>query len=147
MQSTRSARTQEREAYFLSFAKAVRAQYPDVLLMVTGGFRTRRGMATAIREGDCDLIGIARPAVLNPSLPKNKIFNSEIEDTEVLYTKAFEKPWLEKITGNKIAGSGAESVRSLYTLLEFGDADMFDRNGTVNRFGKTASSCSRVNSI
>jgi hypothetical protein len=34
----KSERTLEREAYFLEFATEVRKRFPDLVLMVTGGF-------------------------------------------------------------------------------------------------------------
>lgn len=39
-------------------------------LMVTGGFRTRAGMSDALASGATDLIGIARPLVVEPDLPR-----------------------------------------------------------------------------
>jgi len=52
--------TRMREAYFADFAIAMRQQV-SIPLMVTGGFRTRSVMETAIESGSADLIGIARP--------------------------------------------------------------------------------------
>ena len=62
------ASTLAREAYFLEFAEKVR-ELADVPLMVTGGFRTERGMAQAIDSGATDLVGLARPLVVEPDLP------------------------------------------------------------------------------
>jgi 2,4-dienoyl-CoA reductase-like NADH-dependent reductase (Old Yellow Enzyme family) len=106
-----SARTQAREAYFLSFARDIRARFSDVPLMVTGGFRSRQAMEAAVRDGDCDLIGLARPAVLNPSLPLNTIFNPAIRDEEaVLYARRIYPSWLLNWLGLSIVGGGTESV-------------------------------------
>ncbi len=60
--------TQQREAYFLKFAEKARAA-TRVPLMVTGGFRTAEGMASAIASGAVDLIGLARPLAVEPDLP------------------------------------------------------------------------------
>ena len=59
----------QREAYFLSFAEALR-QRVEVPLAVTGGFRTAEGMAAAIRSGAVDLVGLARALALEPDLPR-----------------------------------------------------------------------------
>ncbi len=61
--------TRVREAYFLDYAAAVRA-VARMPLMVTGGFRTRAGMETALGEGDCDMIGIGRPLCWQPDFPR-----------------------------------------------------------------------------
>jgi hypothetical protein len=38
-------------------------------LMITGGFRTRAAMESAIADGDCDVIGLGRPLCTEPDLP------------------------------------------------------------------------------
>lgn len=48
--------------------------------MLTRGFRTRRGMVAVMQNNSCDMIGLARPAFLTPSLPKSIILNKEIPD-------------------------------------------------------------------
>jgi len=57
-----SASTRAREAYFLDYARSVRELAGDVPLAVTGGFRSRPAMDSAVRAGECDVVGIARPA-------------------------------------------------------------------------------------
>jgi 2,4-dienoyl-CoA reductase-like NADH-dependent reductase (Old Yellow Enzyme family) len=59
--------THTREAYFLEFARKVRF-VSKLPLMVTGGFRSRRGMQAALDEGAVDVIGLARPLILEPAL-------------------------------------------------------------------------------
>lgn len=59
--------TREREAYFLDYARTVRVAAGSVPLAVTGGFRTRSVMAAALSSGDCDVIGIGRPATISTS--------------------------------------------------------------------------------
>ena len=116
-----SARTQAREAFFLTFANAVRSRFPDVPLMVTGGFRTRGGMAAAIRAGDCDLIGLGRPTVLDPRLPRNIIFNPDKGDSDRLYTVRWDNTWsswMGRLMGSRSVGAGLETV-SIYTPFLF----------------------------
>lgn len=52
--------TKKREAYFLDYAERIRA-VATMPLMVTGGFRTREGMESALQDKVCDVIGIGRP--------------------------------------------------------------------------------------
>lgn len=61
--------TRSREAYFLEYARRVRA-VTALPLMVTGGFRSREVMEEALASGALDVIGMARPLALDPDLPK-----------------------------------------------------------------------------
>ncbi|KAI0198270.1 NADH:flavin oxidoreductase/NADH oxidase [Astrocystis sublimbata] len=106
----KSDHSKAREAFFLEFAKAIRHEFPSVPLMVTGGFRTRPGMRSALESGDCDLIGIGRPAVLDPKLPKEIVLNTNISDAEsTLRTQNIKTPWITKVTGIQAVSAGAES--------------------------------------
>lgn len=57
------ASARAREAYFLDYARTVRQLAGDVPLAVTGGFRSREGIASALADGDCAVVGLARPTV------------------------------------------------------------------------------------
>lgn len=57
--------TRRREAYFLEYAELIRAAV-DIPLMVTGGFRSRAAMNSALAEGGTDLIGLGRPLCVDP---------------------------------------------------------------------------------
>ncbi|MFG3615562.1 NADH:flavin oxidoreductase/NADH oxidase family protein [Nocardia sp. NPDC047654] len=61
MMGTAASSTRAREAYFLEYARTVRAQVGDIPLAVTGGFRSRAAMDDAVRSGECDVVGIGRP--------------------------------------------------------------------------------------
>ena len=61
--------TRQREAYFLDYAVRVRAELPDLPLMLTGGFRSAEAMAEAINSGAVDVIGLGRPLAAYPDLP------------------------------------------------------------------------------
>jgi hypothetical protein len=54
-----------REAYFLEYAKDIRAA-TTMPLMVTGGFRTVAGMNAALASATMDVVGIARPLCVDP---------------------------------------------------------------------------------
>ena len=60
--------TQQREAYFVDFALAMRARV-SVPLMVTGGFRLRQVMQQALDTGSADLIGLGRPMCVMTDAP------------------------------------------------------------------------------
>jgi 2,4-dienoyl-CoA reductase-like NADH-dependent reductase (Old Yellow Enzyme family) len=62
------ASTRRREAYFLEYAREIRAAYP-LPIMVTGGFRSRESMAEALAAGELDVVGLGRPVCIEPDLP------------------------------------------------------------------------------
>lgn len=57
-----------REAYFLDYARDIRAAVA-MPLMVTGGFRTVQGMNAALASGTMDVVGLARPLCVDPAAP------------------------------------------------------------------------------
>ncbi len=63
------ASTLAREAFFIDFAKKVRA-HVNTPLMLTGGFRTSEGMNQALEAEAFDLVGIARLMAIDPDAPK-----------------------------------------------------------------------------
>lgn len=115
--------TRLREAYFTEFAAKARKAAPETVVMVTGGFRTRVGMAAAVDGGACDLVGLARPTALEPALPREKMLNAEVGDEEavVVETVIGGGGWYRSIP---IIGLGTESVSGLMRFLgwevEFG---------------------------
>jgi tRNA-dihydrouridine synthase len=61
--------SREREAYFLDYARQIRA-VTRMPLMLTGGMRSRATMERVLAEGAIDVIGIARPMTHAPELPR-----------------------------------------------------------------------------
>ncbi|MGL4523793.1 MAG: NADH:flavin oxidoreductase/NADH oxidase family protein [Bacilli bacterium] len=59
--------TQQREAYFLNFAKKA-VQTLQTPIVVTGGWRNAEGMRDALETDNIAMVGIARPFVQNPKL-------------------------------------------------------------------------------
>ena len=60
--------TKAREAYFLRYAEQARA-VTGAPLMLTGGFRSHRGMLAAVVDGAVDVVGLGRPMCVDPELP------------------------------------------------------------------------------
>jgi 2,4-dienoyl-CoA reductase-like NADH-dependent reductase (Old Yellow Enzyme family) len=69
--------TKKREAYFIDYAKKAQ-ELITTPIVVTGGFRSQKGMEEAIANGEIDMVGIARPFALVPDLA-NRIFNGSYE--------------------------------------------------------------------
>lgn len=74
--SSHQTSSEAREAYFLDYARDIKSAL-DIPVMVTGGFRTRSGMDTALVEGATDLIGMGRPFIIDPAFP-HKLLAGEI---------------------------------------------------------------------
>ena len=72
--------TRKREAYFIDYAKKAQ-KLISTPLVVTGGFRSRKGMEEAVANGEIDMVGIARPFALVPDLA-NRIFNGNYETVQ-----------------------------------------------------------------
>lgn len=107
----KSASSKAREAFFVDFAAAIKARLPLIPLIVTGGFRTRQGMEYAVRQNKCDLVGLARPAVINPILPLEIILNPDVTDTGAIAHAEIIQAWsIARYIGIAAVGVGAETV-------------------------------------
>lgn len=92
--------TLAREAYFLEFAEKVRHTV-SVPLMVTGGFRSSRGMANAVSSGATDLVGVARPLAIEPDFPRRILSGEDFESAVTPITtgiKAIDKMALMEVS-------------------------------------------------
>jgi 2,4-dienoyl-CoA reductase-like NADH-dependent reductase (Old Yellow Enzyme family) len=69
MMGPRKQSTADREAYFLDYARTVRAR-TRLPLIVTGGFRSAAAMCAALTEDALDVVGIARPLTTEPDLSR-----------------------------------------------------------------------------
>ncbi|MBV1885641.1 MAG: NADH:flavin oxidoreductase/NADH oxidase family protein [Parvibaculaceae bacterium] len=81
---TRSESTIAREAYFLEYARDIRA-VTTMPLMVTGGFRSVEGMNAALASGQTDVIGVGRPLCVDPAI------SAKMLSGEVMQAPAFEQ--------------------------------------------------------
>ncbi|KAM0203162.1 hypothetical protein ACHAQI_010568 [Fusarium lateritium] len=103
--------TAAREAFFLDFAKAIRNEFPDLPLLVTGGFRSRKVIEDALRSKALDIVGLARPAVLDASTPSSTLLDMSKKDDEArAIAISIPTPWLLKKIGNYVIGAGYETV-------------------------------------
>ncbi|WPH03986.1 Hypothetical protein R9X50_00686900 [Acrodontium crateriforme] len=110
-EAKRTERTAKREAFFLEYAHEVRRKFPSLPLMVTGGFRSRRGMQAAVDEGGCDMVGIGRPSAVTPKLPTQIILNKEIPDEDAnLVLEQIKTPWIMGKLGLGALGAGMVTI-------------------------------------
>lgn len=98
--------TQIREAFFTDLAERVQKLNSKVPVQLGGGFRSRTGMADAVRSGVCDLVGPGRAAVLEPSIPRDILLNSDLPDEiAVALPHIVRGQWLARWTPVKVVGS------------------------------------------
>jgi 2,4-dienoyl-CoA reductase-like NADH-dependent reductase (Old Yellow Enzyme family) len=110
IRNSQNPATESREAFFLDFATQTRKRFPNLILMVTGGFRTRKGIETALKGGVCDLIGIGRPAVLSPDFPRLMMDDTYSEEqAQVVFSKV-QIPLSARLLKIRMFGGGAETV-------------------------------------
>ncbi|WP_421839040.1 NADH:flavin oxidoreductase/NADH oxidase family protein [Novosphingobium sp.] len=94
------ASTAAREAYFVDFAKTMRASL-TMPLLVTGGFRTRRAMNTALEQGGADVIGLGRPLCVDTAGPAKLLAGADELDRWENRLKLL-PPWLSFLGGLKM---------------------------------------------
>ncbi|WP_298191239.1 NADH:flavin oxidoreductase/NADH oxidase family protein [Novosphingobium sp.] len=95
-----AASTAAREAYFVDFAKTMRAAL-TMPLLVTGGFRTRRAMNLALETGGADVIGLGRPLCVDTAGPAKLLAGAEELDRWETKLKLL-PPWLSFLGGLKM---------------------------------------------
>lgn len=124
--------TRIRESYFTEFAERVaNITGTKCPLQLSGGFRSRTGMADAILSGACDLIGLGRTAVLEPDIPK-RLLNAEIDDDE-----AFAAPhivrgqWFSNMIPIKVVGSGLPIQFFYFNMRRLGAGLKSDPNKSI----------------
>jgi len=85
--------TKAREAYFLDYCEEVRKTVTSPL-MLTGGFRSSKGMNDALAAGVCDMVGIARSLALNPDFSNELLSGKDVKSMVKPLTTGF--PFLDR---------------------------------------------------
>ncbi|EXL66791.1 hypothetical protein FOPG_17061 [Fusarium oxysporum f. sp. conglutinans race 2 54008] len=76
-------RARARDAFFLHASQEIRNKFPDLVIILTGGFRSRTATVTALDSGTCSAVGIGRPAVKYPDLPNSIVLNKEAHTNQL----------------------------------------------------------------
>jgi 2,4-dienoyl-CoA reductase-like NADH-dependent reductase (Old Yellow Enzyme family) len=88
------------QPYFQTFSRLVKSRFPNIPIILTGGFRDRTSIENALVSGDTDMVGIARPAAVNPHLALSTILNREIDDKNATFHHSkVEAPWVVRQVG------------------------------------------------
>lgn len=113
--------TRIREAYFTDFADKVKALDTDIPIQLSGGFRSRTGMADAIASGECQLVGLGRSAILEPELPAKILLNPEYDDEGALAQSHIVRgQWFSNLIPIKVVGSGLGIQFFYYNMKRLG---------------------------
>jgi 2,4-dienoyl-CoA reductase-like NADH-dependent reductase (Old Yellow Enzyme family) len=80
--------TLEREAYFMDFTQMIRSSI-SCPIMLTGGFRTRKGIESALADGSFDMVGLARSLAMDPEIPIKLIAGEDYTSPVVKRTTGF----------------------------------------------------------
>ncbi|KAL5327177.1 hypothetical protein ACEPPN_004869 [Leptodophora sp. 'Broadleaf-Isolate-01'] len=122
-----------REAYYTEFAERVfQIEGSKCPIQLSGGFRSRTGMADAILSGACDLIGLGRTAVLEPDIPKRLLLNTDMTDDE-----AFARPhivrgqWFSNLIPVKVVGSGLPIQFFYFNMRRLGNGHSSDHDKSI----------------
>ncbi|GGE21271.1 NADH oxidoreductase [Polymorphobacter glacialis] len=122
-----TASTATREAYFVDFAKTMRASL-TMPLMVTGGFRTRHAMNTALAQGAADVIGLGRPLCVDTAGPAKLLSGADALDRWE-NTLRLLPPWLAFLSGLKMSRA-LEGFAVVYWY--YAQIDAVARTGKAN---------------
>lgn len=76
--------TKKREAYFLEFAKKIRKE-TKMPIMVTGGFRSLNFCNRVLENQELDIIGFARPFLMQENFPKSFMENKEVRVNDATF--------------------------------------------------------------
>ncbi|WP_353228030.1 NADH:flavin oxidoreductase/NADH oxidase family protein [Novosphingobium sp.] len=121
------ASTAAREAYFVDFAKTMRASL-TMPLMVTGGFRTRHAMNAALAQGGADIIGLGRPLCVDTAAPAKLLAGADTLDRWE-NTLRLLPPWLAFLGGLKMLRT-VEAFAAVYWY--YAQIDALARTGKAN---------------
>lgn len=130
--------TQLREGYFLVFAQQMKKAVKTMPLMVTGGFRSKAVMETALMNGDADLIGIARPVCGKPDCVASMLADKQKDASLPRYENDLQIPWYLQplqyvIVGNLIRVGGLQ-MWYYESLIRLGNALSPQTGNDVNLF-------------
>ena len=127
-----SESTRIREGYFTEFAEKVQGLESDVPIQLSGGFRSRTGMADALASGTCSLIGLGRSVVLEPELPAKVLLNPEYDDDGALAKSHIVRgQWLISAIPIKAVGSGLGLKFFYYNMRRLGRGLQSDPDASI----------------
>lgn len=124
--------TRIREAFFTEFAEKIQAMKSPIPIQLSGGFRSRTGMADAIDSGVCDLIGLGRAAVLEPELPRKVLLNADFDDDHALaMSHVVRGQWFANMIPAKVVGGSLPIEFFYHNMRRLGSGLMSDPDASI----------------
>ncbi|KAH9257699.1 hypothetical protein BASA81_004157 [Batrachochytrium salamandrivorans] len=126
--------TQLREGYFLVFAEKMKASLNRLPLLVTGGFRSRHVMESALKSGACQFVGIGRPVCGMPDAV-SKLLHGEIDELpkyETLLQLPWYVRWLNYVILGHLIKAGAFQMWTYRNLYRMGHGEKFTNEKDAN---------------
>ncbi|PYZ95122.1 NADH oxidase [Salipaludibacillus keqinensis] len=131
--------TAKREAYFIEYAEKLKQQ-SNIPIVVTGGFRSLKGMEEALEDKATDFIGLARPLAVYPDYP-NKLLHNHVPLLELAPIKTgipfidkramLELTWysqqLERIANGKATNPTFPPLLSLFLTIVKNGKEVFQQ--------------------
>lgn len=124
--------TRIREAFFTEFAEKIQAMKSPIPIQLSGGFRSRTGMADAIDSGVCELIGLGRAAVLEPELPRKVLLSADFDDDHALAMSHIVRgQWFANMMPAKVVGASLPIEVFYHNMRRLGSGLMSDPNASI----------------
>lgn len=128
----KSESTRIREGFFTEFAEKVQGLKSPIPIQLSGGFRSRTGMADAVDSGVCQLVGLGRAAVLEPELPRKLLLNTDYDDDLAFgISHQIRGLWFGKMFPAKIIGGSFGIQFFYYNMRRLGHGMSSDPNASV----------------
>jgi 2,4-dienoyl-CoA reductase-like NADH-dependent reductase (Old Yellow Enzyme family) len=135
--------TQRREAYFLDYAREVR-RTTKLPLMLTGGLRTAAMMDDVVGGGDVDVVGMARPLVVEPDLPARLLRGDATGALEIMprigirmFDDVLQIAWYQRQLRRIAAGRDPDPRLGRWSSVVIGIARNYAFNPLGRRGGRT----------
>ncbi|GFG20225.1 FMN binding oxidoreductase [Aspergillus udagawae] len=124
--------TMAREAFFIDFAIKTRKSFPNLVLMLTGGFRSRSAAEHAIKQNACDLIGIGRPASINPEFAKVLLDRNVPVSQAKLVLPRVDVPFYARVVPLNAVGAGWETLYYVVRIFYLAKGWDSSRRSAIN---------------
>eukprot|EP00511_Aplanochytrium_stocchinoi_P000086 CAMPEP_0204822122 /NCGR_PEP_ID=MMETSP1346-20131115/297_1 /ASSEMBLY_ACC=CAM_ASM_000771 /TAXON_ID=215587 /ORGANISM="Aplanochytrium stocchinoi, Strain GSBS06" /LENGTH=443 /DNA_ID=CAMNT_0051948159 /DNA_START=273 /DNA_END=1604 /DNA_ORIENTATION=- len=122
--------TVQREAYFLKYARDIKKVLKRTPLMVTGGFRSRKVMESALNDDGISMIGLGRPLCLTTDCV-NDLLDGKVDtlrSPETQWKLPWYVSWLRYLVVGNLMKVGGDQASTYWNLYRSGDGLPMEEN-------------------